>query len=197
MPMKLLSMKTKYTIITFFRNLICVLAIPATVITIVSVVFVILGFRPYILASPSMEPRYPEGSFCVVDTGIALEDLKENDIVIYVDGDSQVMHRLISYSPPNAVLQGDANSNSQTVKLDSKTFVGRLKWSAPRLGKTVDKVISTPWIWLVVGAMIMIGCVPVARATDSTVKASSTALPATEDKDEQINTDTPTQEVET
>lgn len=175
---------TRKAIITFFRNLICVLAIPATVITIVSVVFVLLGFRPYILASPSMEPRYPEGSFCVVDTGVGLDELEDNDVVIYVDGDSQVMHRLISYSPPSAVLQGDANSNSQTVKLDEKSFVGRLQWSFPRLGKVVDKIISTPWVWLVVGVIIIIGCLP--------VRASS-APHTTEDKDGAINT----QEVKT
>lgn len=64
------------------RNLILVLSVPSGVIGVVAVIMLIIGFRPYILASPSMEPRYPEGSFCLVDTAVEIDELKENDVII-------------------------------------------------------------------------------------------------------------------
>lgn len=143
---------------TLFRNIVGVIAGIGAVVGIVCLVLVLLGYKPFILVSPSMEPLYTKGSLVWADTTVSLDTVDIGDVLVYrAPSGSLVMHRLVGHN----LLQGDANNVAQEVELSSVNYVGRTAFSLPWLGDAVAAVLSFRWVVFgVVASLLVLACIP-------------------------------------
>lgn len=89
--------------------------------------------------SGSMEPELSVGDLIVVKKQ---ETYKENDVVVYQDGNMLVVHRIIDIEEETMTTKGDANNtNDQPVSLE--LVKGSVVLSVPFIGSVVN-LIKTP-----------------------------------------------------
>jgi len=89
--------------------------------------------------SGSMEPKLSVGDLIVVKE---VEDYKENDIVVYQDGNMLVVHRIVEINEEMMITKGDANNtNDFPVSVDA--IKGIVVFSIPFVG-TIINLIKTP-----------------------------------------------------
>lgn len=125
------------------KNLVAALSGIAALIAVAAIILVLLGYRPFVLMSGSMEPLYSEGSLCFVNTRIPLDDLSAGDVLVYRESDFLVLHRLVGIEGETdgviqARLQGDTNNIAQDVELSSINYVGREAFTIPALGAAIS-----------------------------------------------------------
>ncbi len=148
----------------FLKRLVAVLSAVLFVFALVAFVLVCMGFRPFVLQSPSMEPLYKEGSLCWVDTHVQLDSLKVGDVLAYrTPADALVLHRLVdirSSSDEEMMIetQGDANPTAQEVTLSRINFVGREAFSIPGLGSILSYASGGTSALVVL--LVVLACVP-------------------------------------
>lgn len=140
------------------KNVVAVVAGIGAVVGIVCLVLVLLGYKPFILVSPSMEPLYAKGSLVWADTRPTLDEIEVGDVLVYrASSGNLVMHRLVGHN----LLQGDANNVAQEVVLSSVNYVGKATFSFPWLGDAVAAVLSFRWVvFIVVAVLVIAACVP-------------------------------------
>lgn len=143
---------------TLFRNNVGVIAGIGAVVGLLCLTLVLLGYKPFILVSPSMEPLYTKGSLVWADTRPTLDEIEIGDVLVYrASSGNLVMHRLVG----EGLLQGDANNVAQEVELSKTNYVGRVAFSLPWLGDAVTAVLSVKWVVFgVVGMLIVLACIP-------------------------------------
>lgn len=146
------------------KNLVAVIAAFAGLVALTALVLVLLGYRPFVLMSSSMEPLYTEGSLCFVNTRIPLKDLSVGDVLVYRESDFLVLHRLVGIEGEadvviDAKLQGDTNNIAQDVELSRINYVGRAAFTIPALGAAVEHIPSA-LIWSSAAVFIILACVP-------------------------------------
>ena len=144
------------------------LALPTLILSMLGVALAILGFRPYVLQSTSMEPLYTEGSLCIVNAKAKTTDIAPNDAIVYVAGHSLVLHRVVSIDGNTFEMKGDMNENSQHVELDASTYIGRLVWSYPRIGKILEPVIEHYILIIVSIVLLLIALLTISLSTKHT-----------------------------
>lgn len=139
------------------RIILLVASISAFVI-VVGIVMVVLGYRPFILSSSSMEPLYPKGSLVFVNTRVSVSDIAVGDVIAYrTDTNALVLHRYVGKNQ----LQGDANETAQTVMLDKTNFIGREVFNIPSLGMIAASLLKHRIvIYVVAGVLVVIACLP-------------------------------------
>ena len=148
------------------KNLITLISALAATISLIAITLLLLGYRPFVLLSPSMEPLYREGSLCLINTHTSLDEVDVGDVLVYRTADVLVLHRLVGISErlENGLvveMQGDANNISQTLELNSTNYVGREAFTVPGLGYAVTLLSSAPSItWGLVGVFSVLACVP-------------------------------------
>lgn len=152
------------------KNVVGIVAGIGGVIGLVCLVLVMLGYRPFILVSPSMEPLYVKGSLVWADTRPTLDEIEIGDVLVYrAPSGNLVMHRLVG----EGLLQGDANNVAQEVELDKTNYVGRAAFSLPWLGDAVAAVLTFRWVVFgVIGVLLVLACIP---------QRSPSVPPSTED----------------
>lgn len=140
------------------RNVVGVVAGIGAVVGVLCLVLVALGYRPFILTSPSMEPLYVKGSLVWADTKVKVEDVEVGDVLVYrAPSGNLVMHRLVGEN----IMQGDANNTAQEVELTSVNYIGREAFTIQWLGDTVSAVLSVRWVvFVIVGILIILACIP-------------------------------------
>ncbi len=67
------------------------------------------GYGASIVLSGSMEPEFSKGDLIIVAEA---ESYKKNDVVVFNDGSSLVVHRIIEEGEDTVITQGDANSTA-------------------------------------------------------------------------------------
>ena len=133
------------------KNLITLISALAAAISLIAITLLLLGYRPFVLLSPSMEPLYREGSLCLINTHTSLDEVDVGDVLVYRTADVLVLHRLVGISErlENGLvveMQGDANNISQTLELNNINYVGREAFTVPGLGYAVTLLSSAPSI---------------------------------------------------
>lgn len=105
------------------------------------------GYGCAVVLSGSMEPTLMVDDLIIVrEEG----DYQVGDIVVFQDGASLTVHRLISLEEGIAVTQGDAN-NAADDPIPTESFVGVVCGRVPKLG-AVARVLKSP-----VGVVTLLG----------------------------------------
>ena len=147
---------------SFVKNFISIMAAVNAVICLIFIAIIMCGYRPFILKTGSMEPLYAKGSLCWINTHYDIEALKIGDVLVYRSPvNTLVLHRLIRKldAERKFIMQGDANSISQTIELSKINFIGKEAFTIPYLGTMIDKTHGL--IWLMIMICLLLACVPI------------------------------------
>ncbi len=114
----------------------------------------LLGIRPFVLRSSSMEPEYPSGSLIFADTKVSLDSLNIDDVIIY-QGFAQELTR---YQGSSRVKSDNA---SATVEITADQVTGRAVFSIPWIGNLVDIFLQHQYIaWVVIAGLFIYALLP-------------------------------------
>lgn len=111
------------------------------------------GFGAAMVLSGSMEPTFSTGDLIVVRE---CETVALDDIVVFQDGGSLVVHRVIAMDGGSIITQGDAN-NIPDEPIELSAVKGRVLFWIPHGGSVVS-VIKSPigTICLIVAAIALV-----------------------------------------
>ena len=134
---------------------------------LVSILFVligfVLGFKPYITMSGSMEPNIHTGSVCIVDTKARYEDIQVKDVISYRKSNGTlVTHRVIAITEEGMETKGDNNDISDGISTTEENFHGKTLFSIPYAGyalKWLQQPQNIAIVVVIIVAVILLGVV--------------------------------------
>ena len=101
----------------------------------------LVGIKPYIVLSSSMEPEIKTGSVAYVDTHVDVHEIKVGDVIGFEFGKSQATHRVVEINEDNTfTTKGDANENNDLAPVRFDQYKGKTIFSVPYLGRIISKV---------------------------------------------------------
>ncbi len=109
---------------------------------VVSVFLVILvgGFKPFVIASGSMEPSINMGDVVLMSYD-SIRNVHVGDIIAYAISNRIVVHRVVEvYNESGEIYlktKGDANSGADPGLVTEKMFLGKISYTIPRIGLMV------------------------------------------------------------
>lgn len=98
---------------------------------------VLLGLRPRIVVSGSMEPAVPVGSLAYIRPSRDAEAVREGDVIVYQAGEAMtVLHRVIRTDAGDRsfVTRGDANGTEDPGRISFEQYRGNLVFVIPLAG---------------------------------------------------------------
>ena len=111
----------------------------------------LFGYSLFEVATGSMKPTIQIGDVVIVKI---TKDVNENDIIVYIDGDDIITHRLVEKSENNIVTRGDAN-NSEDKPIQENMIIGQVIKIVPQLG-TWQNILSSPEVLALIIVLIII-----------------------------------------
>ena len=146
------------------KNLLTVMSVVSAILVVALLVLLVVGLRPYILESSSMEPTVTKGSLVFVKHN-EVSEVKDGDVVVYRTNGQLVLHRYIGENR----IQGDANSLAQSITLTDSNYVGTLSFSIPGIGFFVSFLLQQKWIlWVLILSFVILACRPEKKVAEST-----------------------------
>lgn len=116
----------------------------------------IVGYKPLVVLSGSMEPTFKTGSV-IYYKNVEKEDLKNGDIVTYVLRNNFVSHRIVKINNNMMITKGDANEENDPIEINMDRIVGRdLNFSVPILGYYVQFINSHLVLTTVLSIIILL-----------------------------------------
>lgn len=97
------------------------------------------GYGASVVLSGSMEPEFSEGDLIVVKE---TDHYKQNDIVVFQDGNALVVHRIINIDGETITTKGDANKTADE-PINVSAIKGKVLFWIPFAG-TVVGFLKTP-----------------------------------------------------
>lgn len=119
----------------------------------------LVGLRPYVVLSGSMEPAYHVGSLIYVKS-VDYRELKVGDPITYmVSQDTVVTHRIIEVlvdeEDPDTIryfTQGDANDVPDGTSVHYRNIIGTPVFSIPYLGYVSNYIQNPPGMYIAIAA---------------------------------------------
>lgn len=109
------------------------------------------GYGMAVVLSGSMEDRLSVDDLVIIK---ATDDYAVNDIVVYQDGGSLVIHRIIEMDGDSVTTKGDAN-NTADEPIDKSQIKGVLIFNIPKIGAAVH-IMKQPVFMIVMLAAAII-----------------------------------------
>lgn len=114
------------------------------------------GYGAAVVLSGSMEPEFSKGDLIVVKE---TENYKLNDIVVFQDGNSLVVHRIISIDGETITTKGDAN-NTADEPINVSAVKGEVLFWIPYAGSVVGFLKTPVGIICIIAAAIALIEIP-------------------------------------
>lgn len=138
-----------------YLSIVCYIIILGLVLVLSPMV---VGYKPVVVLSGSMEPTYPVGSL-IYYKAADFDSIEENDnITFYIDGTKTlVTHRVVQKNDISQtfVTKGDANPEKDIDPVDFSNVAGKtMNFCLPKIGKLFDS--SGKMIGVAVIAFILI-----------------------------------------
>ena len=90
----------------------------------------LFGYTFFEVATASMFPTIEIGDVVIVEL---TKEVKPNDIIVYIDGESIITHRLIEKNDNELIAKGDAN-NSEDKPIQQDMVLGKVIKIMPEIG---------------------------------------------------------------
>lgn len=110
------------------------------------------GYGMSVVLSGSMESRLSVDDLVIIK---ATDDYKVNDIVLYQDGDSLVIHRIIEMDGDTVTTKGDAN-NVADAPIHKSQIKGVLVYDIARLGAIVNLLKQPVSVFVLLAAALLL-----------------------------------------
>lgn len=120
----------------------------------------LLGIKPYVVLSGSMEPAIPTGSVAFVntrDTDVSIGDIVTYKLPSVNGGETLVTHRIIREEDGNWITKGDANDVEDLSPVSQEQIVGCYRFLIPMAGYLIAQLnkkilmVIVFWIFLLNG----------------------------------------------
>lgn len=119
----------------------------------------IIGIKPFIVLSGSMESTIKTGSVAYINTHVKAGDIQVGDIIAFNVENSQVTHRAIAINENNTfTTKGDANENEDLAPVKFEDYKGKTIFSIPYLGKLITSCKTRTGhfiVFLIIGLNIL------------------------------------------
>lgn len=141
-------MKKTLNIIERLFQVLLVIVILINLIAIVSVKLLknsypkIFGYSYFSVISGSMDPTINVGDEIIIKL---TNDIKENDIVTYIQDGNFVTHRIIELGNDKVITKGD-NNDSKDDPIDRDKIIGKFIFRIPYFGKIKLMITNTYFI---------------------------------------------------
>lgn len=110
------------------------------------------GYGTAVVLSGSMEPALSVGDLIVVKE---TTQLAEDQMIVYDQNGTLVVHRIISISGDEIIAQGDAN-NAPDAPIDASVVKGKVVAIVPGAGAVVEAIRSPAGILVIVGLAVVL-----------------------------------------
>ena len=110
-----------------------VLMIVLITLAIASSVALILGIRPRILVTSSMEPFIYKNSLVLINTSAKYEGLEEGEVIVFRAGNTELMHRITGISEEGKYVVTPDKGQGYTL-VEKATYVGKELIAFPVIG---------------------------------------------------------------
>lgn len=114
------------------------------------------GYGAAVVLSGSMEPEFSVGDLIMVKE---TENYEQNDIVVFQDGHSLVVHRIISIDGETITTKGDAN-NTADKPIHVSAVKGKVLFGIPYAGNIVGFLKTPVGIICIIAAAIALIEIP-------------------------------------
>ena len=121
------------------------------------------GYGASVVLSGSMEPEFSKGDLIIVGEA---DSYQERDIVVFQDGASLVVHRIIEIDGEKIITQGDAN-NVPDEPIESSVIKGKVLFHIDKLGTIVSFFKTPVGTVLIIAAAIALVEIPRRREMDA------------------------------
>ncbi|MEE1186482.1 MAG: signal peptidase I [Acutalibacteraceae bacterium] len=111
-----------------------------------------LGYGVTVVLSGSMEDTLSVDDLVIIKK---TDEFKENDIVVYQDGNSLVLHRIINIDGDTVTTKGDAN-NVADAPIQKSQIKGVLVYDIPRLGAVVHIIRKPIFLFIILAAALLL-----------------------------------------
>lgn len=135
-----------------------------TIVLILAIALVgvrLIGFRPFVVLSGSMEPTFHVGSLIYVKQ-VPPEEIKVGDPITFVLDENLTVatHRVVDIDEENMTFttKGDANEYEDGNPVYFKNLIGKAVFTIPKIGYFVNYVQNPPgkYLALAAGALIIL-----------------------------------------
>lgn len=113
----------------------------------------LFGYTFFEVATASMHPTIGIGDVVIVKI---TKEVEENDIIVYIDGESIITHRLIEKNDNELIAKGDAN-NSEDKPINENMVLGKVIKIVPKLGAWRKVFTSTEVVGLILVLITLFG----------------------------------------
>ena len=140
--------------IVHFLSIIIYLFIAAYAVVCIPLV---LGYKPVVVLSGSMEPTYKTGSV-IYYKSVPQEELKVGDTITFTSKNNNlVSHRIVSIENGLYETKGDANNVSDMDKVSYENIKGKVyEKSIPYVGNYIKEVNKSVHMIIIVSVIILI-----------------------------------------
>lgn len=121
------------------------------------------GYGASVVLSGSMEPEFSKGDLIIVGEA---DSYQKRDIVVFQDGASLVVHRIIEIDGEKIITQGDAN-NVPDEPIESSVIKGKVLFHIDKLGTIVSFFKTPVGTVLIIAAAIALVEIPRRREKDA------------------------------
>lgn len=115
----------------------------------------LVGLRPFVVLSGSMEPAYHVGALIYVK-GCQPEDVQVGDAITFVLDENLTVatHRVVRIDAENQhfYTKGDANNAEDGAPVYFKNLIGRPVFTIPRLGYLSNWLTNPPGMYIAIAA---------------------------------------------
>lgn len=115
----------------------------------------LFGYTFFEVATASMYPTIGIGDVVIVEI---TKEVQQNDIIVYIDGESIITHRLIEKNGEELIAKGDAN-NSEDKPINESMVLGKVIKIIPKLGTWRKIFTSGEVAGLIIVLMTLLGFV--------------------------------------
>ena len=142
-------------ILNAFMNMVSATLILIGILAILLLVIpTMIGYKPFVVLSGSMEPQIKTGSIAYNNTHVKAEDVKAGDVIVFKTEKTYVTHRVVSINENNSfTTKGDANKTEDLAPVKFENFKGKTVFSIPYLGKILNLMKSRIGIFILLSAV--------------------------------------------
>ena len=142
-------------------TLVCVVVVVILAILLAGVR--LIGLKPYVVLSGSMEPEYPVGSM-IYTKKVDPADLEVGDpLTFQLSSGAVATHRIVEILPPENAggqiqfrTKGDANQNADSAPVPAERVLGKPLFCIPLLGFVAEYIQRPPGLYVAVGIGIVV-----------------------------------------
>ena len=126
----------------------------------------LFGYTFFEVATGSMSPTMEIGDVVIVKI---TKEVEQNDIIVYIDGESIITHRLIEINDNELIAKGDAN-NSEDKPIQQDMVLGEVVTTLPKIGIWRKIFTSSEVVGLILILIVLFTAVFMYSTSDSKEK---------------------------